>query len=53
MAFKLLFKLEVIHLKLTGEFSMHSQLPKRTATLWHLQLDSYKDREVYTTYSIY
>ena len=52
MALQLLFILEVSHQKLTGEFSIHSQLSKQTATLWHLQLDSYKEREVYAAYSI-
>lgn len=53
MAFKLLFILKVSHQKLTGEFSVQSQLSKQTATPWHLQLDSYKERGVYTAYSIY
>lgn len=53
MAFKLLFLLEVSHQKLTGDISIHSQLCKKTATLRHLQLDSYKEREVHTAYSIY
>lgn len=40
--------LEGSHQKLTGEFGTHSQLSKQTAALWHLQLDSSEEREVYS-----
>lgn len=51
--FKLLFILKVSHQKLTGDFGIHSQLSKQTATLWYLQLDSYTEKEVLTAGSIY